>query len=356
MSITTNILSTVIGTSACMEIGARVFYKKKFQMPWRSKVIGEYPYNEFVEKVEPPIYFQFKKGYRSKYVNINRFGMRSAEPVSLKDKKKLVLIGESLYFGPKLLNEKELWCYNLQKILQKNNIKNWEIFNMGFPGYNSYQYLAWWEKIKSIKPDVLIFEFGANDISQAYVMGERWQPGTPWPWEFLLRQQRKSKWWQKLLFHSCFYFWYRRKKLTERKGFEAGGKVFKLDECIESVIKNGRKIISDAKAMGTKVILSTVATAYDLNCIKEKPPQLDAIQSNWKENFETSSVHMVKFNLWWAEEFSKQVNCPSFNLQKATWSHPKRYEMFLDVAHMNEMGHRFIANEIFKRLDELKWW
>ncbi len=356
MVLTANILGGVLGGSAFAEIGARLIYRQKFQMPWRSKVIGEFPFHEFVEKANPPIYFQFKKGYRSKYVNINSLGMRSAEPEPNSQKKKLLLIGESLFFGAKILNEKGIWSYQLQDILEQNNINNWKIYNAGFPGYNSYQYATWWDAIKTIKPDILILQMGANDITQAYVMGENWKPGLPWPWEFIMRQQRKSNRLQKLLFHSCFYFFYRRGKMTERKGFESRSNIFKLDECRNCIVENAKKIVSEAQSMGTKVMLATVATAYDLNSIKDNPPQLDAIQSNWRESLESTGTPIIEFNNWWSDEFAKQIDSPALNLQEIFWSHPKRYEMYLDVMHWNETGHKVAAKAIFRKVKELNWW
>ncbi len=357
MSITADIAGGILLSGACLEICARLFYAKKFHMPWRSKVIGEYPYDEFVEKAEPPIHFQFRKGYRSRHVNINSLGMRCAEPDSRIRKKKLLVIGESIFFGAKILNEKSLWCYQLQDILLRNNISDWEIFNAGFPGYNVYQYDAWWEKsLKNLEPDIVILQCGANDITQAYVMGEKWEPGLPWPWDFIMRQQRKTGWWQKLLFHSCLYFMYRRKKLTERKGFESAGNVFRLEECIESLSENAGKIISDAQSMGARVLLSSFAMAYDPDSIEKNPPQLDSIQANWRESLSSTGIPMIEFNNWWINEFSEQVSCPSLNLQEIFQVHPKRYEMYLDVAHWNEAGHKLAAESIFGRLSELNWW
>jgi lysophospholipase L1-like esterase len=281
--------------------------------------------------------------------------MRCAEPEM--KKKKLLVIGESIFFGPKILDEKGLWCYQLKDILHRNNISDWEIFNAGFPGYNTYQYRAWWEKtLKKIEPDIVIIQCGVNDITQAYVMGEKWEPGLPWQWDFIMRQQRKTKWWQKLLFHNCLYFMYRRKKITERKGFEPDGNVFKLRECMESISCNAGKIVSDAKSMGVKVLFSSLAMAYDPASIEKDPPQLDSIQANWRESLISTGIPMINFSNWWKDEFARQMGCPSLNLQKIFQVHPKRYEMYLDVAHWNEAGHKLAAESIFNRLVELNWW
>ncbi len=356
MCITADILGGLLVAGACIETGSRIYYKNKFKLPWKSKVIGEYPYNEFLEKADAPLYFQFKRGYRSKLVNINKYGMRCSEPSNDK-KKKLLLIGESMFFGPKILNEKGLWCYELKNILRENGINDWDILNAAFPGYNVIQYLTWWKNtLKSIKPDVLIIELGGNDITQAYVFGEQWKPGLPWQWEFILKQQRKSKWWQKLLFHSCGYFLYRRKKLTERKGFESSSNVFKYEECKKSILEVATEIINEAKAMGTKVILTTIAMAYSPDSIKEDPPQLETIQSNWRESLETTGLAMIEFNDYWVNKFSNAISAEPMNLMDIFWNHPKRYEMYLDVGHWNERGHKVTANAIFDKVKNLGWW
>ncbi len=357
MSITTNILGCIIGIGLCMEIGARIYYKNRFRLPWHSKSIGEYPYNEFLEKADPPLYFQFKRGFCSKLVNINSFGMRSSEPETGKNKKKLLLIGESLFFGSKLLNEKGLWCYQLEKILKNNGINNWDILNAGFPGYNVIQYLTWWQNtLKSIKPDILLIQMGLNDITQAYVFGDKWQPGMSWPLDFILKQQKKSKWWKKFLFHSCLYFVYRRKKITERKGFESNSNVFKYNECKDIILEKAMDIINQAKGMGSKVILTTGTMAYSPDSLKEAPPQLDTIQSNWRESLKTTGLPMIEFSDFWVNEFSSELSATGLNFMELFWNHPRRYEMYLDVVHWNETGHKVAANAIFNKIKNLGWW
>ncbi len=353
----TEIIGTFLGAGTMAEISSRYIYRKKFKLPWRSKVIGEYPYDEFIEQVPAPLYFQFKKNYSSKYVNINSLGLRGEEPKENPDRKKLLLIGESMYFGAKILNEKLLWSYQLKNKLEENNINNWEIYNAGFPGYNSFQYAAWWENsLRNIKPDILILQLGGNDITQAFVMGERWEQGIPWDWEFMLRQQKKSKWWQKLLYRSCLYFLYRRKSLTARKGFEAKDRVFKLEECIDSIIKNAEKIILDANSFGAKVILIPIPVAYDLNSHNENPPQLDAIQSNWKESLMTTGIPVIEFYNYWLNEFAQKNNSASLDLQKIFWNYHKRYEIYLDIGHWNGQGHKLTSDSIYNKIKELGWW
>jgi lysophospholipase L1-like esterase len=354
--ITTNIIGGLLAAGAIVEIASRIYYKQKFKIPWGSKLIGEYPFDKFVEKVPAPLHFKFKPGYRSKVVNINRFGMRGKEPAPNGKKKRILLIGESLFFGSKLRKEKDLWSYQLEEILKDEGYNDWEVLNAGFPGYNVVQFYTWWkETLIYTKPDIIIFEMGANDITQAYLFGENWKPGLPWPWEFIMKQQRKSKWWQKSLFYSCFYFLLRRKKLTERKGFESKENVFKYEDCKNIITEYSKKIIEDAKKNNIKVILSTIAMAYNKEDIEKSSPQLDSIQSNWKESYLTTGKKMIEYFLWYVSDFAKEMSCDSINLQNYFWGHPERYEMYLDVAHWNEKGHRLVAETIFKKLKGLNY-
>lgn len=351
------ILCALIIVFAIIEICSRIYYKKRFKVKWRPKIIGEYPFNKFVYRCPAPLFFRFKEGYKSKKVTINSLGARGPEPAKDGEKRRLLLIGGSGFFGSKLLKEKDVWSNQLTHILEEHGIKNWEVINGGFPGYNIIQYLSWWENtLKNTKPDILIIELGVNDISQAYVMGDKWSPGTPWSWNFILKLQRKSKWWQKILFYSCFYFLCRRRQITERKGFESTDNTFKIDECIKTVVENTKKIINDAESMGCKIILTTFAPAYDLKSLEENPPQLDAIQSNWRESLKSTGKPIIEFSNWWINEFAKELNKPSLNLMEIFWNHPKRYEMYHDLFHWNGEGHYVIAKAIFNKITELNWW
>ncbi len=341
-----------------LEFCSRIYYKKRFKIKWITKDIGEYPFDKCVEKVEKPLYFRFKKNFKSKMLNINGYGMRGEEPSEDGKKKRIMIIGESIFFGSKLPEEKDLWNYKLAEILNKKGIKNWEILNAGFPGYNAVQIYEWWKNtLKNLKPDILIFQCGANDITQAYVFGDKWKEGMPWPWEFILNQQRRSKWWQKILYRSCMFFIWRRKNITERKGFESRSGVVDFEKCREVIFKYSTKIIKEAKNMGTKVILVSLGSAYDKENLDEDIPQLDAIQSNWRESLATTGIPMIDFfNQWWLKKHSEDMNCETLDLYEIFRKAPNRYEMFIDVFHLNKYGHELVARAIFNKITELNWW
>lgn len=337
-----------------IEIISRIYYKKRFLVPWKPKNIGEYPFSKFIQKVDSPLYFQFKKGFKSKQININSYGMRGEEPSDCK-KKRILLIGESIFFGSKLKRDRDVWSSKLENMLINNGYTDWEVLNAGFPGYNSRQFLAWWkETLKDLNPDILILQSGINDIAQAFVYGDTWQPGMIWSDDFILKQQRKSSWWQKLLFNSCLYFIIRRKKSTQSRGFENDSGVFKLEECKKENIRNAKIIINEAKQNGVYIILTTGAWVFSADSIGKNSPELDALQSNWRESLSTTGKPSIKYFNYWVEDFAKEMNCDALDLQTLFWNNPKLYEMYIDVVHWNESGHSLVAKTIFKKLEKLQ--
>ncbi|MCD6304833.1 MAG: SGNH/GDSL hydrolase family protein [Deltaproteobacteria bacterium] len=357
MSLTGNLACLSAAVAASLEGAARIYYGRRFRMPWRSRRIGEYPYHRFIEKAPPPLFFRFRKGFRSPQVNINRFGTRGPEPGPDRLKDRILLIGESVFFGAKLPREKDLWSRRLEARLRGAGYTGWEVLNAGVPGYNAVQYRTWWEgELKATRPKILLLEMGANDMTQAYVMGSRWKPGAPWPWEFIMRQERKSPWWNTFAAHSCAYFLWRRQKITERRGFESQDGLFQYEECLRVVKENGRAILDQARSMGIRVALISITSAYDPESLEKPAPQLDAIQGNWRENMSTSGRWLIRMTEKWLHEFRTEVNCPGIDLMKAFWDHPDRYQLFLDVLHWNRKGHEFGAEVIFNEIEKLGWW
>lgn len=346
-----------LGLLVLLEVAARIYYRAKFLVPFRSKRIGEYPFMQFVEQDSAPLYFKFKKGFRSPQININQMSMRGPEPAPDGFKRRMLLIGESNFFGSKLKREKDLWSIVLQDMLATQGKADWEVLNAGFPGYNTDQIRAWWnQELKAYKPEIVTISIGGNDISQAYVMGSKWRPGAPWPWEFIMAQQRSISWWSKQMMGSCAYFVWRRRALTERKGFESGDKVFPLQECIEHDLKHVRAITREAQALGCKVALINGAPAFDLAPTPQDERRLDSIQSNWKENYDTTGRAMLDYLNNRIPQIAEELDVPVIDLAGDFWGHRGRFLMYHDVLHWNADGHRLAAEVIHRSLDQLGWW
>ncbi|MEN6391575.1 MAG: hypothetical protein ABFD04_14275 [Syntrophomonas sp.] len=134
-------------------------------MPFQPKNVGEYPFKNCIGEVDAPLIFRFRKNFNSPNLNFNRFGLRGPEPAPDGDKKHILILGESDYFGAKLPDERGLWSVRLQKILSSKGHADWEVLNEGNPGYNTVQHRALWEKeLNHIQPDILVLSIGINEV------------------------------------------------------------------------------------------------------------------------------------------------------------------------------------------------
>ncbi len=350
------IILGLIGLALALELGARIYHRRYYGIPFHSKAIGEYPYNSFIEKVDPPLHYRFKKNFHSPLVNINRFRCRGPEPAPDGEKKRLLVIGESNFFGARLRREKELWSVKLQKMLDARAPGKWEVLNAGNPTYNSFQHRRLWEEeLHRIKPDILVVALGGNDVSQAWMMGGKWTPGVPWPWEFIMALERKSPWWNRLLSRFCFYFLMRR-RMTERKAFPRLDPDFKWEACLEAVAENYRAIVEDARRRGIKVASAPYAPAYDLEVSPEDGRKLEAIQSNWRTFVEGRGQYDYGFIDTLRGKWSRELEMPCIDMASAFKNHPKHYELYLDLVHWNAAGMSVVAETLYQTIDRLGWW
>lgn len=351
------ILLGLLVVAVLAEAAARRHYRRRFLVPFHSKAIGEYPFSEFTQLVGPPLHFRFKPGFRSPTLNINRFGLRGPEPAPQGEKRRLLLIGESNFFGARLPNESDLWSIRLQQRLSARGRSDWEIVNGGFPGYNVDQYHAWWEEhLDRIAPQIVIAGIGGNDLSQAFVMGERWIPGAPWPQKVIMALQRKSPWWNKVGAHFALYFLWRRRAMTERKGFSGGPGTPDWSACREHTREAYRDLYGACTRRGIRVAWITLAPAYTLAPSPEDRRRLSAIQSNWEENLSGAGRKMVELSQALTDGSLGVPAAPVIDIMTPVWNHPKRCEMFHDVFHWNGAGHRVIAEIIDREVDALGWW
>ncbi len=338
-----------------VESFARLYHRFRFKIPFHSRVMGEYPYSQFVEQTDPPLFYRFKKGFRSPMIHINRFRCRGEEPAEDGQKKRIMLIGESMYFGVKLRHEKELWSCRLEHLLKEHGYSNWEVINAGNPMYNSVQHRLLWEQdLCRAKPDILLINMGGNDVTQAWMMGAQWEPGAPWPWNFITALERKSPWWNKFLSRFCFYFLLRR-SITARRPFSRQDEIFKWEQCLKTIHENFISIAEDAEKAGAKVGFISFAPASDKAPRSEDHPKLEAIQSNWKTFAEGSFPYVYQMNDSFREDVCPQYGCPYIDLMKVFHACPNRYELFFDIGHWNAGGMRVVSNTIFEELENLRW-
>ncbi len=343
---------------ALLEIAARIYHRIKYLVPFHSKVIGEYPYSQFLEKTDPPLFFRFKKNFHSPMVNLNRLRCRGPEPAPDGEKKRILIIGESYLFGVKLQKEEQLWSVILQGLLDERTPGQWEVLNAGNPGYNSDQHLAEWRReLKKSKPDILIAAMGGNDIAIASLMGPKWQPGAPWPMNFIEALERKSPWWNKLLEKFCLYFILRRMEMGPAYShFSPADHDIPREACHENIKKNFRALVGEARDMGAKVACTFYAPAVDLEMDQRSQRQVASIQANWRETLETRTGFDLKLMKVIKEELCPELELPFIDLYSVFRSHPKRFEMYFDLAHWNKRGMPLVAQTFLSEIESLGWW
>ena len=341
-----------------LEIAARIYYRVKYLVPFHSRVIGEYPFSEFLEEVDPPLFFRFKKNYSSPLVNLNRFGCRGPQPAPDGEKKRLLVIGESNLFGVKLRKEKHLWSIVLQDLLDQRMPGRWEVINAGNPGYNSDQHWELWRKeLKKVKPDILVVAMGGNDTAMVTTKGPKWRPGTAWPLKFVLALERKSRWWQKILNHFCLYFLWRRMSMgPPANNFPLAQGDIPLAACHENIKKNFQALAREARAMGAKVACTVYAPAIEPGMDQKAQRRAAAIQANWHEVLETRTVFDLKLVRYIGEVVSPELDLPLIDFYSVFRRHPRRFEMYFDLVHWNQKGMLVVAQTFLQDIDKLGWW
>jgi lysophospholipase L1-like esterase len=340
-----------------LELGCRVWYRLNYGFLFQGKVIGEYPYADFMEKSPEPIYFQHKQGFRSPEVNMNRFGLRGPEPAPDSQKKRIMIMGESEFFGAKLPREKDLWSINLQEILNAKGLDRWEVINAGVAGYNGVQFHAMWQKKwREINPDILLIRIGANEISQSYAMGSKWHPGLSWPYEFILKMQKRSSWYQRYLRRSCLYCTLKRKNLTKRAKFQRADEGFQWDSTIKSIFRNQKAIAEDAMAKGIRVAFVSMIPAYRPNMTQSECLAMESIQSNWQEFYDGWARFQFEYIERLQNDCAPRTGIPFLNLAEKIWREPQRAKYYLDIVHFNAKGHTLLAKMLFEGVDRLGWW
>jgi lysophospholipase L1-like esterase len=348
----------------CVELGARLYHFLWFRVPFRSRVIAEYPYEQFTEKDDPPFYFRLKKGYRSHSVNINQQGMRGPELRNNPDIRRAMFLGESHFFGVKLFHEDDLWSFHLQQHLDKlhkhdkTNNSEWEILNFSFPGYNTSQYKAFFEhELCALKPEFLAISIGGNDITQARMFGEKWYPNMPYPFEFIHALARRSSRVEKWLNRSCFFFLWRRKyQENKRKSLFNERAVFKKEECFQTALKNIEAIAEMASKHGIEVFYVTLFPVYELNMTAANKRKITSIQSNWESYLKIDGPPIFEFIEKVKSDLGVRLNMPVIDLRPRFWCHPKRFELFFDLYHLNTNGMKLLADYLYEEIDAQGYW
>lgn len=338
-----------------LEGTARWAYQKQWGIPFEPKVIGEYPYSELLEEVPAPWHYRLKKDFSHPLININSHRLRS--PFYCKSGKKLLVIGESNLFGTKLLNEEENWPWQLDRLLNRNGHRDWQILNASFPGYCVDQYKTWWDQeLKALKPDKVVLSIGLNDFTQAHSMGSTWKPGAPWPLDFVLALKRAKPWSQKYLGHSAAYYYYRQKRSGQATSFFVPhDDVFQIEQCRDHVVKTVVQIAREARELGADVAFLGGFTAYDMNPALAKWPALGVLQGNWEFVVEHDLEVIVPY-LTECETVMPANDISFLPVQKYFLAQPDRTRLYRDLVHLNERGMSVLTRALYEEIKNLGWW
>jgi lysophospholipase L1-like esterase len=107
------------------------------------------------------------QGYRGPEAGPRRPGMPA----------RVVCLGDSSTYGWGV-EPSESYPAQLQELLDERSPAEWEVFNLGVPGYTSFQGRLLLERLRELDPDVVVISFGSNDASVAGVdektLHERW--------------------------------------------------------------------------------------------------------------------------------------------------------------------------------------
>ncbi|KIX10993.1 SGNH/GDSL hydrolase family protein [Dethiosulfatarculus sandiegensis] len=340
-----------------LEAGSRLWHRLYYGLTFRSRVIGEYPYTGFMEKAPDPFYFTLKPNFSSPQVHINSLGIRGPEPLPLGKSKRIMLMGESEFFGAKLPLEKDLWSIRLKQMLDEKGLSDWEVINASVPGYNVVQYRAMWQKKwREIKPDILLLRVGGNEISQSYALGSTWRPGLSWPWEFILKLEKKSSRLEKILHRSCLYCSLGRNKITKRPKFKRVDDNFQWDRTLTSIFDNQKAILEDARSLGTKVAFVSLNPAYSPSMTRYEAKTMELLQNNWREFYDGWAGYQFEYIQRLRDELALQLDAPFVNLAQEVWKNPKRAKFYVDVVHFSAQGHDYFARTLFDQVERLGWW
>jgi hypothetical protein len=101
-------------------------------------------------------------------VHINSLGFRDAREYAL-DKPpgtfRIIVLGDSVTFGHGALSDTTYPFLLEQRLKQWKPDVNWEVWNLGVPGYNTRQELAYLERVgPRYRPDLVIVGFFENDL------------------------------------------------------------------------------------------------------------------------------------------------------------------------------------------------
>lgn len=114
------------------------------------------------------LFYELRPNAQSGHNRINAIGMKNKEVSKTTDNYRVLVMGDSVTFGPEVPNE-QTFTQCAEDILCEHGEKI-EILNAGVCGYNTRQeFVALKEKYLSLEPDMVIFAYCVNDLGNAFI-------------------------------------------------------------------------------------------------------------------------------------------------------------------------------------------
>lgn len=332
-----------------VEIITRKLYFKAHGLPYINKRIGEYPYDEFIEACDPPMYWKLKPGYNKGQISINSLGLRSPEPVP--GRKCIWVVGESDLFGAKLASEDKIWFRLLQQRLDQDGY-DYQVMNCSIIGYNLEQTAKIVEALPVAKDDILLLRPNQNDVSIAYVHGGDWKEGTTWPLAFVHKLERRKAWYLKCMDQSCFAMKMRKKlvKGDSRSSAFSPKPGFQWEKLLGYQEELLRHLTENAQQKGVRVAFFDFSPSYGEKVTPEEESKLSAIQSNWRGLVEGWSKYQFGVVEECIQRVAVPMGLPVLRVKPHINNNPNRYLLYHDLVHFNEKGHSVLANALYDEL------
>lgn len=335
------------------EVKARKHYHEVHGLPYVCKQIEEYPYNEFIQECGPPLHWKLKPGYGKGQVHINSLGLRSPEP--LPGQRCIWVVGESDFFGPKLVREEAAWFNVLQQLLN-NSGHDFQVMNASVIGYNISQSTELVTSLPIKKGDIVLVRPNTNDVSIAYIKGKAWKGGDSWPIDFVHKLQRQKTWYLKLMDKTCLGMFLRRKfsKDEDRSKAFKPAPGFQWERLLDYEENKVSSMVEFARKKGADVAFFDIAPSYGPAVKPEDEAKLSAIQSNWEGLVKGWSQYQFGIVDECVKRIGIPMGLPFLQISPYIWNHPKRYLLFLDLVHFNQEGHGILAQALYSELVKSK--
>jgi len=314
-------------------------YLEDFSLGWKliPNLCYRAPYN-----FSPPPRFPCEKGYYN--IETNSMGLRNKKIQEKGNRKRVICIGDSITFG---WGVKQIYTYpsHLEWLLNAKYPGEFEVINAGIPGYTSRQGLVFYvEKLKGLKPDYIIISFGANDSTFA-----------PIPDKNSVRYKTLTAGLHKILCLSRIYTLMRGSMLPLKKTLIRYDEPYTSGKLVRRVspddyYENLKDIVKTAEKEGTKPIL-LITTKED-----EYSRKMSLLAREMKiplvKGF--TAIHARKKEIMTDRRFVNLRRYYISLLGEANLMANPSYFLFVDPVHPSGIGHKIIAEELFKEIDLLE--